>query len=309
MAALLFAIKKEDAAIMASLIFVSAANAFALQGAQITFVDIRPEDMNINPEVIEAAIGPRTKAIVVMHYGGVGCEMDKIKAIADRHQLWIVEDAAHCLDSYYKGKHLGSIGHLGTLSFHYTKNIHCGEGGALLINDERLLARAEIIRDKGTNRQQFLRSEVTKYHWVELGSSYVLGELNAAFLYPQFQQLQKVTQHRLRLWQAYHNQLSATPLELPQIAPHCQHNAHIFYIKCKDQEERRALIQFLKQEGISTAFHYIPLHSAPAGLAHGHFAGTDRYTTEESNRLLRLPLHHQLESVTPICEAIHQFYG
>ncbi len=295
--ALLLDLKEGDEVIMPSFTFVSTANAFVLRGAVPVFVDLRADTMNIDERLIEAAISPKTKAIVVMHYAGVACEMEEIMAIANRHNIKVIEDAAQCLGGYYRGKHLGTIGHFGTFSFHSTKNIHCGEGGALLINDQSLIERAEIIREKGTNRNQFLLGMVDKYSWVDVGSSVLLGELNAAFLFAQLQELETLTQKRQQIWERYLQKLAglATEIGLPKVPKDCKHNGHIFYLKCRNTEERKDLIDHLKKQEISSVFHYVPLHSSLAGHKFGYFHGADKYTSIESGRLLRLPLFPDLE--------------
>ncbi|MEO0776800.1 MAG: dTDP-4-amino-4,6-dideoxygalactose transaminase [Bacteroidota bacterium] len=307
--ALLLDLEPGDEVIMPSFTFVSTANAFVLRGAVPVFVDIRPDTMNIDEQLIEAAITKRTRAIVVMHYAGVACEMDAIMATARRHQLIVVEDAAQCIGAHYRGRHLGSIGHFGTFSFHSTKNIHCGEGGALLINEPDFVKRAEIIREKGTNRKQFLRGEVDRYSWVHLGSSILPGELNAAFLWAQLTQLDAITAQRRRLWQDYYEGFATSEgeWELPTVPETARHNGHLFYLKCRDGVERQALIQHLKRAGIQSTFHYVPLHTAPAGQRYGRFVGPDRYTTHESERLLRLPLYPELTAVPQIIQQVQQF--
>ncbi len=312
MSALLLDLKEGDEVIMPSFTFVSTANAYVLRGAVPVFVDLRPDTMNIDEKLIEAAITPKTKAIVVMHYAGVACEMDEIMAIANRRNIKVVEDAAQCLGAHYKGKHLGTIGHFGTFSFHSTKNIHCGEGGALLINDQSLITRAEIIREKGTNRNQFLQGIVDKYSWVDVGSSVLLGELNAAFLFAQMQEIESLTIKRKQIWENYFQSLKVlnTLIELPVVPEDCQHNGHIFYLKCRDGEERKNLIAHLKSHAISSVFHYVPLHSSLAGHKFGYFHGTDEKTSIESSRLLRLPLYPDLEkeSQDKITSLILDFY-
>ena len=299
MAALLIDIQPGDEVIMSSFTFVSTANPFVLRGARVKFVDIRPNTMNIDENLIEAAITEKTRAIVPMHYAGIGCEMDKIMELANKYSLWVIEDAAQCLLAYYQGRHLGSIGHLGAISFHDTKNIQCGEGGTLLINDLELWRRAEILREKGTNRSAFLRGEIDKYTWVDQGSSYLPSELNAGFLYAQLERAREVTERRRSLWNKYYELL--TPLAdqgligLPTLPNNTEHNGHIFYIKLKDIEQRQEVIDGLKQQGIYTVFHYIPLHSALAGKSFGEFICEDRYTTKESERLLRLPMYYDLD--------------
>jgi dTDP-4-amino-4,6-dideoxygalactose transaminase len=312
MCALLTDIQPGDEVIMPSFTFVSSANAFVLRGAKIVFVDIRPDTMNINEQLIKHAITKKTKGILVMHYAGVACEMDAIMNIAAKHELIVIEDAAQCIGAYYKNKHLGTIGHLGTFSFHSTKNIHCGEGGALLINDQRFAERAEILRDKGTNRNAFLKGIVNKYSWVDIGSSYSMSELSAAFLYAQLLKVEEITQKRKQLFDSYAKELKmlvkAGIIKLPKIPAECLHNGHIFYIKCKDSVERAALIEQLKNDGISTAFHYVPLHSAKAGRKFGIFAGEDNFTTKESEKLLRLPLYFDLDKIEKISKALNKFY-
>ncbi len=315
MAALLTDIGPGDEVIMPSFTFVSTADAFVLRGATAVFVDIRPDTMNMDEKLIEAAITPRTKAIVPVHYAGVACEMDTIMDIAKRHNLYVVEDAAQGVSSFYKGKALGTIGDYGCFSFHETKNYSMGEGGALLIKGEENIERAEIIREKGTNRSKFFRGQVDKYTWVAAGSSYLPSELNAAYLYAQLEQIDKIFDNRMHAWDRYHAGLqelaSAGHIELPVIPEGCDHNAHMYYIKAKDLEERTALIAFLKTRGVNAVFHYIPLHSAPAGLKMGRFHGEDRYTTRESERLARLPLYYGItdEDVDTVIAAVKEFYG
>lgn len=314
MAALLLDIKEGDEVIMPSYTFVSTADAFALRGAKIVFVDVKPETMNIDERLIEQAITSKTRAIVPVHYAGVGCEMDTIMEIASRHNLFVVEDAAQGFDAYYKGKALGTIGHLGAFSFHETKNITSGgEGGLLLINDERFMHRAEIIREKGTNRSQFFRGMVDKYSWVDIGSSYLPCELQAAYLWGQLEMAEQIQDARKKNWKHYYEIL--TPLakqgliELPFIPEGCEHNAHMFYLKVKDLETRTALLERFKELSIGAVFHYIPLHSAPAGLKFGRFEGSDVYTTQESERLLRLPLYYGLtcKEIEEVCDVLIQW--
>ncbi len=294
MAAILADIQPGDEVIMPSYTFVSTANAVVLRGGVPVFVDIRPDTLNIDETLIEAAITPRTRAIVPVHYAGVGCEMDTIMDIAQRHNLLVIEDAAQGVMATYKGKALGSIGHLGTLSFHETKNIISGEGGALLINDPKLAERAEIIREKGTNRSQFFRGQVDKYTWVDIGSSYLPGEIIAAFLMAQMENAESITEQRLDLWKHYHDALgsleSAGRLRRPVIPESCQHNAHMYYILLDSLETRTALMAKLKEQGVNSVFHYVPLHSAPAGLKYGRVHGIMTHTEDLSERLLRLPL-------------------
>lgn len=314
MAALLADIKPGDEVIMPSYTFVSTANAFVLRGATIVFVDIRPDTMNIDENLIEDAITEKTKAIVPVHYGGVACEMDTICDIAKRHNLVVVEDAAQGVMSFYKGRALGSIGDFGCYSFHETKNYSMGEGGAVLVNHEKNVERAEIIREKGTNRTKFFRGQVDKYTWVDLGSSYLQSELNCAYLYAQIENPDIINNDRLQSWNTYYELL--TPLkekgciDLPVVPEGCVHNAHMFYIKTKDLEERSRLIAFLKENGIGAVFHYIPLHSSPAGQQFSRFHGEDKYTTKESERLLRLPMYYGLEKkdIEYVVSKIKEFY-
>lgn len=314
MAALLCDIQPGDEVIMPSYTFVSTADAFVLRGATAVFVDIRPDTMNIDENLIEDAVTERTKAIVPVHYAGVSCEMDKIMEIAKKYNLKVVEDAAQGVMSTYHGRPLGTIGDFGCFSFHETKNYSMGEGGCLLIRDEKMIEEAEIIREKGTNRSKFFRGEIDKYTWVAAGSSYLPSELNAAYLYAQLESAQKIYDDRMASWNLY-NSLLAPLAEtgkfgLPSIPDGCIHNAHMFYIKTADLEERTALIQHLKASGISSVFHYIPLHTAPAGRKYGRFHGEDVYTTKESERLLRLPLYYGLkqEDVRTVCDKIQEFY-
>lgn len=314
MAALLADIKPGDEVIMPSYTFVSTANAFVLRGATIVFVDIRPDTMNIDENLIEDAINEKTKAIVPVHYGGVACEMDTICDIAKRHNLVVVEDAAQGVMGFYKGRALGSIGDFGCYSFHETKNYSMGEGGAVLVNHEKNVERAEIIREKGTNRTKFFRGQVDKYTWVDLGSSYLQSELNCAYLYAQIENPDIINNDRLQSWNTYYELL--TPLkekgciDLPVVPEGCVHNAHMFYIKTKDLEERSKLIAFLKENGIGAVFHYIPLHSSPAGQQFSRFHGEDKYTTKESERLLRLPMYYGLEKkdIEYVVSKIKEFY-
>lgn len=311
MAALLCGIKEGDEVIMPSFTFVSTADAFVLRGAKVVFVDIRPDTMNIDENLIEAAITERTRAIVPVHYAGVACEMDTIMEIARKYNLYVIEDAAQGVMSTYKGRALGTMGDYGCYSFHETKNYSMGEGGGLLIKSNENLELAEIVREKGTNRSRFLRGQVDKYTWVEAGSSYLPSELNAAHLWAQLEKAEEINESRLALWETYYKNLKGLEyIELPKIPEGCVHNAHMFYIKVKDLEERTNLIAFLKENGISSVFHYIPLHTAPAGLKYGRFCGEDRYTTKESERLLRLPMYYGLEEeqVNDICKRIREFY-
>ena len=296
MTAILLDIKEDDEVIMPSYTFVSTANAFVLRGAKIVFVDIRPDTMNIDESKIERAITDKTKVIVPVHYAGVACEMNTIMSIAEKHNLFVVEDAAQAMMSTYKGKALGTIGHFGTFSFHETKNYtSAGEGGLLIINDEKFVKRAEIIREKGTNRSQFFRGMVDKYSWVDIGSSYLMNDVSAAYLWGQLEESNKINNNRLETWKIYYTGLKPLLekglLELPFIPKDCEHNAHMFYIKVKDLNTRTKLMEYLKKNNIFTVFHYIPLHSAPFGLKVGVFTGIDKFTTLHSERLIRLPLH------------------
>ena len=314
LAALLADVKPGDEVIMPSFTFVSTADAFVLRGAVPVFVDIRPDTMNIDEKKIEAAITDKTVGIVPVHYAGVACEMDTIMDIAKRHNLWVIEDAAQGIMSTYKGKALGTFGEFGCFSFHETKNYSMGEGGALLIRDEKYIEDAEILREKGTNRSKFYRGQIDKYTWVNQGSSYLPSDMNAAYLWAQLEMAEEINDWRLRVWNRYFEAL--TPLaesgkiELPTVPEGCVHNAHMFYIKAAEIEERTELEKFLKENGIWAVFHYIPLHSAPAGLKFGRFYGEDEYTTKESERLLRLPLYYGLkdEEVDYICSKVKEFY-
>lgn len=314
MAALLCDIKPGDEVIMPSYTFVSTANAFVLNGASVVFVDIRPDTMNIDENLIEAAVTEKTKAIVPVHYAGVSCEMDKIMEIANKYNLKVIEDAAQGVMSEYKGQPLGTIGDYGCFSFHETKNYSMGEGGCLLIRDKEMSEKAEIIREKGTNRSKFFRGEIDKYTWVSAGSSYLPSELNAAYLYAQLEQAQAIYDDRMGSWNLYYELLSPLSetgkISLPTVPDGCRHNAHMFYIKAADLKERSALIDYLKAQKIFSVFHYIPLHTAPAGLQYGKFHGEDIYTTKESERLLRLPMYYGLkpEDIHFVCEQIIQFY-
>ncbi len=314
MAAILTEIQPGDEVIMPSYTFVSTADAFVLRGAKAVFVDINPKTMNIDENLIEAAITDKTKAIVPVHYAGVSCEMDKIMEIAKKYNLYVIEDAAQGVMSTYKGKALGTIGDYGCFSFHETKNYSMGEGGALLIHDENNIEKAEIVREKGTNRSKFFRGQIDKYTWVEAGSSYLPSDMNAAYLWAQLEMAEEINQNRLSTWDRYYEGLKSLEkegkIELPYIPEYCEHNAHMFYIKAKDLEERSNLITYLKENGIAAVFHYIPLHSAPAGQKYGRFCGEDVYTTKESERLLRLPMYYGLkqEEVDYIIDKVIQFY-
>ena len=308
-------IREGDEVIMPSYTFVSTADAFVLRGAKAVFVDIRPDTMNIDENLIEAAITNRTKAIVPVHYAGVACEMDKIMEIAGKYNLYVIEDAAQGVMASYKGKALGAIGDMGCYSFHETKNYSMGEGGAILLREGRYKETAEIIREKGTNRSKFFRGEIDKYTWVEAGSSYLPSELNAAYLWAQLLHAKDIYDSRMSIWKRYEEAFlplkEAGRIELPYIPEGCVHNAHMFYIKTKDLKERTRLISFLKEQGILAVFHYVPLHTAPAGMKYGRFCGEDVYTTKESERLVRLPLYYGMdqEDTKRVIEAILVFYG
>ncbi len=314
MAALLADIGPGDEVILPSYTFVSTADAFILRGATAVFVDIRPDTMNIDETQIEAAIAPRTKAIVPVHYAGVGCEMDVILKLAEQHHLYVIEDAAQGICSTFHGKPLGTIGNFGCYSFHETKNISMGEGGALLLREEKDIARAEVIREKGTDRSRFFRGEIAKYTWVDAGSSYLPSELNAAYLCAQLEAAEKIMEDRMRTWEIYRDSLRDLEAEgrigLPQIPEGAAHNAHMFYIKAGDLAERTRLLAFLKERGIGAVFHYIPLHSSAAGRRYGRFSGEDVYTTKESERLVRLPLYYGMrEEVYEVVERVREFYA
>ena len=314
MASLLCELQPGDEVILPSFTFSSTANAFVNYGAKLVFVDIRPDTMNIDETKIEAAITSRTRAIVVMHYAGVACEMDTIMAIARKHRLLVIEDAAQAVMSSYKGRALGTIGDFGCYSFHETKNYSMGEGGAILINAPEYVKRAEILREKGTDRARFFRGQVDKYTWVDLGDSFLPSELNAAYLWAQLEMADKINEDRLSSWKSYYD--AFTDLEkkglvtLPTVSEGCVHNAHMFYLKCRDLEERTRLIAFLKARDILAVFHYVPLHSAPAGLRFGRFSGEDVYTTRESDRLVRLPLYYGLtaDDQAKVIRAVRDFY-
>lgn len=314
LAALLADIKEGDEIIMPAYTFVSTADAFVLRGAKPVFVDIRPDTMNIDETKIEAAITDHTRAIVPVHYAGVACEMDTIMDIANRHHLFVIEDAAQGIMASYKGKALGSIGDFGCYSFHETKNLSMGEGGAILIKDAKYIEDAEIIREKGTNRSKYFRGQIDKYTWVNYGSSYLPSDMNAAYLWAQLELAREITDVRLARWNQYNELLQPLKqkgiLELPTVPEGCIHNAHMYYIKTKDIEERTRLIDFLEENGIWAVFHYIPLHTAPAGIKFGEFRGEDVYTTRESERLLRLPMFYKLTEaeVEYIVGKVKEFY-
>lgn len=315
MAALLCGIKPGDEVILPSFTFSSTANAFVLAGARLVFVDIRPDTMNIDETKIEAAITPKTKAVCVVHYAGVACEMDYIMALAKKYGLFVVEDAAQGVMSTYKGKALGTIGDFGCYSFHETKNYSMGEGGAIVINNEEYIEKAEILREKGTNRAQFFRGQVAKYNWVDFGDSYLPSDLNAAYLWAQLEVADSINEDRLNSWNMYKEALQ--PLEergvikLPVIPDECVHNAHMFYIKCKDMQTRQAYIEYMKKNDVLCVFHYVPLHSAPAGIKFGRFHGVDRYTTSESDKLVRLPMYYGLEEkdIKTVIDLTIQFFA
>lgn len=314
MAAHLSHIQPGEEVIMPSYTFCSTADAFVLKGAVPVFVDIRPDTMNLDETLLEDAITDKTRAIAAVHYAGVSCEMDTILEIAKRHHLTVVEDAAQGVMSSYKGRALGTFGDFGCYSFHETKNYSMGEGGALLIRDPEKISEAEILREKGTNRSQFFRGQIDKYTWVDYGSSFLPSELNAAYLMAQLDRADEINHARLARWEQYYRLLSPLAaegrIELPVIPKDCVHNAHMFYIKTRDLEERQALIQALREQGILAVFHYIPLHSSPAGKKFGRFHGEDRYTTRESERLLRLPMYYSLteENVNDVVSVIEEFY-
>lgn len=314
MAAVLCDLKPGDEVILPSFTFSSTATSFQSVGATLVFVDIRPDTMNIDEKKIEAAITDKTRVIVPVHYAGVACEMDTIIDIARKHNLIVVEDAAQGVMSTYKGRALGTIGTFGCFSFHETKNYSMGEGGAIVINEPAYIERAEIIREKGTNRQRFFRGQVDKYTWVDRGSSYLQSDLNAAYLWAQLEQADKINDDRLATWQFYFEQFKpladAGKIELPVIPEGCEHNAHMFYLKCTDLAERSALIKSLKAEGVSAVFHYIPLHSSPAGQMFGRFCGEDEFTTVESERLVRLPMYYGMTEVDreAVVSGVKRFY-
>lgn len=314
MAALLAGIGPGDEVIMPSYTFVSTADAFVLRGAKAVFVDIRPDTMNLDETLIEDAITEYTRAIVPVHYAGVACEMDTITEIAGRHGLFVVEDAAQGMMASYKGRMLGTIGDFGCYSFHETKNYSMGEGGALLIKDSKDILRAEIIREKGTNRSQFFRGEIDKYSWQDAGSSYLPSDINAAYLWAQLEIAEEINRDRLHSWQLYYELLRPLAdegkIELPYVPEGCAHNGHMFYIKVRDIAERTELLTYLKEHGVYAVFHYIPLHSAPAGRKYGRFHGEDKYTTRESERLVRLPMYYGLreEEIAFVCERVAEFW-
>lgn len=315
MAMLLCDLQPGDEVILPSYTFSSTATSAVLAGAKLVFVDIRPDTMNIDENKIEVAITEKTKVIMVMHYAGVACEMDTIMEIAERHKLIVVEDAAQGVMSTYKGKALGTMGTFGCYSFHETKNYSMGEGGALLINDSKYNERAEILREKGTNRAKFFRGQVDKYTWVDFGDSYLPSELNAAYLWGQLENADLINDFRLKVWNKYYKELSLLEktgkVKLPVVPEQCEHNGHMFFIKCRDLEERTELIKYLKENEIMAVFHYIPLHSAPAGEKYGRFEGKDIYTTSESERLVRLPMYYGLteEKQNKVIRKVLEYYG
>lgn len=315
MASLLCELQPGDEVILPSFTFSSTANAFAIYGAKLVFVDIRPDTMNIDETKIEAAITDRTRVIVAMHYAGVACDMDAIMDIARRHGLLVIEDAAQAVMSSWKGRPLGTIGDVGCYSFHETKNYSMGEGGAVVVNNPAFVERAEILREKGTDRARFFRGQVDKYTWVDIGDSFLPSELNAAYLWAQLEMADEINENRLKSWNAYREAFQdladAGRVELPTVPEGCVHNAHMFYLKCRDLSERTELIRFLKERDILAVFHYVPLHSAPAGLKYGRFCGDDVYTTRESDRLVRLPLYFGLtsEDQARVIAAVRDFYG
>lgn len=314
MAALLCNIEKGDEVIMPSYTFVSTANAFVLRGARIKFVDIRPDTMNMDEKIIEDAITDKTKAIVPVHYAGVSCEMDEINALAKKYNLYVIEDAAQALMARYKGKSCGALSDLGCFSFHETKNYTMGEGGAISIKDKKYIERAEIIREKGTNRSRFFRGEIDKYSWVEFGSSYLPSEFNAAYLYAQLEIAQEINDNRLKTWHNYYLKLKDLEEKgnicLAHYPEHCEHNAHMFWIKVEDLKQRKQLLNYLKDKGIGAVFHYVPLHSSEAGKKYGDFVGKDIFTTKESERIVRLPLYYDMkkEEIDYVCSHIYKFF-
>jgi len=315
MSALLPDIGPGDEVIMSSYGFTSTANAFVLRGARIVFVDIRPDTMNLDERLVEEAVTDRTRAVVAMHYAGVSCDMDVLTEVTRRRGLLLVEDAAQAMMSSYRGRQCGTFGLFGCLSFHETKNIQCGEGGALIVNDPAYVARAEIIQEKGTDRTRFFRGEVDKYTWVDIGSSYLLGELGAAFLLAQLEAADEITTDRMRAWSLYKELLgpleSSGAVSLPVVPDGCSHNGHIFYIKVKDMSERTSMIKHLRDKGVHSLFHYVPLHSSPAGLRFGRMHGADKWTTRESERILRLPLYYGIreEDVAASARGVYGFFG
>lgn len=314
MAALLCGIKPGDEVILPSFTFSSTANAFVLAGAKLVFVDIRPDTMNIDESKIEDAITDRTRVICVMHYAGVSCEMDKIMSIAKQYGLLVVEDAAQAVMSTYKGRALGTIGDFGCYSFHETKNYSMGEGGAIVINNNKFIEKAEILREKGTNRAQFFRGQVAKYNWVDFGDSYLQSDLNAAYLRAQLEKADEINENRLATWNTYYSAFKPLAdkgiIDLPVIPKECKHNAHMFYLKCRDYDTRQAFIKYMKDNDILCTFHYVPLHSAPAGIKFGRFNGKDEHTTADSDRLVRLPMYYNIteDDLRYVIEKTKQFF-
>lgn len=314
MAALLCNILPGDEVILPSFTFSSTANAFVLAGARLVFVDIRPDTMNIDERRIEAAITEKTKVICVVHYAGVACEMDKIMSIAHQHNIMVVEDAAQAVMSTYKGRYLGTIGDFGCYSFHETKNYSMGEGGAILVNNPLYVERAEILREKGTNRAQFFRGQVAKYNWVDFGDSYLQSDLNAAYLWAQLENAEQIYNNRMKTWNLYYKAFQELQrigkIKLPVVPSDCMHNAHMFYLKCKDISVRQMYIKYMKKNDISCAFHYVPLHSAPAGKKYGRFAGDDLYTTAESDKLVRLPMYYNMKmsDIEEVIKKTNEFF-
>lgn len=314
LAAILADIKEGDEVIMPSFTFVSTSNAFALRGAKIVFVDVDDKTMNVSAKEIEKAVTEKTKVIVPVHYAGVSCDMDEIMEIANKHNLLVIEDAAQGVMSKYKGKYLGTIGHIGCYSFHETKNYNMGEGGAIVINDERFIERAEIVREKGTDRSKFFRGNVDKYTWQDIGSSYLPSELNVAFLYSQMLVAEEINDKRVALWNRYYENLEELEklgkLERPYVGEDKEHNGHMFYIKVKDYDERNELMDYLRENGVHSVFHYIPLHSSPYGEKNCVFRGEDVYTTKNSERLVRLPMYYELtlEEVDKITDCLQSFF-
>lgn len=315
LATLLLDIRPGDEVILPSFTYVSVANAFVLRGASLVFADVDPATMNLDPECVQEAITSKTRAIGLMHYGGVSCPMDDFRFLAEAYNLALVEDAAHGIGARWGNHPLGSMGHFGAISFHDTKNIQCGEGGALLLNDENFIERALVLRDKGTNRQAFRQGKVDQYSWVDTGSSFLLGELPAAFLLGQLSQVEAITTRRRRIWNLYREGLEPLRqrglLEFQEIPEQAFHNGHLFYVKCADEARRDELIHFLEARGVDARFHYIPLHSSTAGVKYGRFCGEDRFTTADSARLLRLPLFYQLreEEVARVCSLVTDFFS
>jgi dTDP-4-amino-4,6-dideoxygalactose transaminase len=314
MAAFLSGVKEGDEVIMPSYTFPSTANAFVLRGGRIVFIDIRPDTMNLDEKLVQKAVTGKTKVIVAVHYGGISCEMDTILNVAGQNNIMVIEDAAQAMMSTYKSRFVGTIGSIGCYSFHESKNYNCGEGGAIILNDEKFIDRAEVIREKGTDRSKFFRGLVDKYSWVDVGSSYLPSELNAAYLYAQLEKSDEINEDRLQKWDFYHERLKSLAekghIELPVVPEECRHNGHMFYIKVKGKGERKHLLDYLEKNGISAVFHYLPLHTSGAGRTFGRFSGQDRFTTRESERLLRLPMYYGLlkKDIAKITGCIERFY-